>query len=245
MKVALMCGVVLLLSGLRASAASVPFVGCKSDGQMGPREAPTGTSIEAPISVKAAGALAYYKAAQEFGVLAPRGWYCFGAYGSAGETLFLSPEPMDKAGPLSVASAGFIGNAIDVTYFSGGMSAEFGVASVVARVFPAYRTFVARMTKIFDFPVDYFPAGPYPKDRLRYKNQTEVEYTTPARREGLGTQLSLKPNRGPIDGVAILTGKDEFPNLLQVAVRLPAQLTGLTSAIIQQVERDAAPHQLK
>ncbi len=48
----------------------VPFVGCKSDGQMGPRNAPEGTVALVAASKEAASRLAYYQAEGDFGVLA-------------------------------------------------------------------------------------------------------------------------------------------------------------------------------
>lgn len=65
----------------------VPFVGCKSDGQTGPQKAPNGKPVLLPLPAKFAERLAYYKSEQSAGVLAPRGWYCFGTYGSSGDTL--------------------------------------------------------------------------------------------------------------------------------------------------------------
>jgi hypothetical protein len=87
-------------------------------------------------------------------------------------------------------------------------------------------------------PADSFVSGPYPKDRLAYKSKSVVEYTTPAQTDGLGTQSWLRKNGSPINGVAILVG--ETPDMLLLSVRLPSDLTGLTSAIVGQVERDAA-----
>ena len=89
MKFILMC--TFLCSLLRAQV-SVPFKGCASDGQMGPEEAPKGKSVSRPITAKAASQLAYYKSENgDAGVLGPRGWYCFGTYGSGGDALYISP----------------------------------------------------------------------------------------------------------------------------------------------------------
>src|SRR5271154_1292847 len=77
---------------LSTPASRVPFVGCKSDGQTGPVEASEGESKVVPGDAKAAQQLAYYASQKEFGVLAPRGWYCFGTYGANGNTLYVSPQ---------------------------------------------------------------------------------------------------------------------------------------------------------
>src|SRR5579864_2187946 len=73
--------------------ASVPFVGCPSDGQLGPGEAPRGENSQVvAISPEIARRLAYYKADHGSGILAPRGWHCFGTYGSNGSNLYVTPE---------------------------------------------------------------------------------------------------------------------------------------------------------
>ena len=235
-------GVILLLAVGEAFTASVPFVGCKSDGQVGPQDAPTGTTIEVPISAKAAAALAYYKAEQTLGVLAPRGWHCFGTYGSGGETLFVSPERVDTIDPLSIRNVGFRGPVVELSRRYGGTSGREFVAEVISRVFPAYTTFAKSVAH--GPPAIKFPSGPYP-DQVIYRAKSIVEFETPAQTRGLGTRFTVKPNGSPIDGVAIVIGDVEEPDVLLVSVRLPAKLQSLAPAIIQQVELEAAPYQLK
>src|SRR6266478_7512521 len=75
----------------------VPFVGCKSDGQVGPLEAPKSAEIEVRLDAKLARRLALYRAEIGPAVLGPRGWSCFGTYGSGGSTLFVTPEPLKPA----------------------------------------------------------------------------------------------------------------------------------------------------
>src|SRR5437868_14380121 len=76
---------------------SVPFIGCRSDGQAESSDAPNGTSISVRMSVRVAHQLAYYRSAQGVGVLGPRGWYCYGISGSSGDALFVSSQPIDPA----------------------------------------------------------------------------------------------------------------------------------------------------
>jgi hypothetical protein len=219
------------------TAVSVPFIGCKSDGQIGPMDAPEGTSISVPLSAKEAQQLAHYSSSHGLGVLGPRGWYCFGTYGSSGAALFLSPQPIDTANMFSTKN-GFTGPAIEMSHTLGGTSGRFYVAEMIARVFLAYRAFATRVAEEFELPTSSFPFGPYPKDTLAYKSRTVVEYKTPAQAEGLGTRSWLKKNGSPIEGVAILLG--QTPDLLRLLVRLPPDLNRLTSAIVRQFERDAA-----
>ncbi|MGA9626798.1 MAG: DUF2939 domain-containing protein [Bryobacteraceae bacterium] len=206
---------------------SIPFVGCPSDGQAGPIGIPNGSSPTVLAGLQAAQRLAYYKADLGPGVLAPRGWYCSGTYGSNGETVFVGPQPI----------ADDMGAAIELSRSSGGTSGRFEVARMIARVFPAHRDFASRVIGEGLVPAADFPFGPYPLDRLNYKNDEIVEYETPARADGLGTCSGLRKNDSAINGVVILSGPT--PDLLVLSVRLPPEFVELTAPIIQQAERDA------
>jgi TonB family protein len=212
----------------------VPFVGCKSDGQGGPVEAPKGESKVVPIDPTAAQRIAYYATGKDFGVLAPRGWHCFGSYGSNGTNLYVSPQPINT----NIEPSVFAGPVIELSLASGDTSGRFDVAKVIARVFPAHMAFVRRVIEGGEEPTSSFPLGPYPNDKLNYRSSEIVEYQTPARTGGLGTVSLLQSNADPISGVAILTGQD--PDLLQLSVRLSPEQVDLAPTIIQQVERDVA-----
>ena len=113
----------------------------------------------------------------------------------------------------------------------------YEVAKIIARVFPAYKAFAIGVVQELA-PAHRFIFGPYPKDALIYKGKKAVEYMTPPQTDGLGTtNSSLKKNGSRIEGVAMLTG--QTPDLLLLSVRLPPELSGLTSIIVHQVERDA------
>ena len=186
-------------------ASRVPFVGCKSDGQSGPVEAPNGEGRVVEIDAEAAQQLAYYRSVSENGVLAPRGWYCFGMYGSGGTTLYVSPQPINIVNLSSTAWSGFAGPVIQLSWEDAGASGRFGVAETIARVFPAHWAFVREIIEEGIEPAGSFPLGPYPDDKLIYKSNEIVEYQTPAHAEGLGTNSSLQSDATPISGVAILT----------------------------------------
>jgi hypothetical protein len=219
------------------SRITVPFVGCRSDGQVGPVSAPNGEAMALPIAAAAAQRLTYYKAKQGFGVLGPSGWHCFCVYGSSGETLYVSPEQITGADLYSSTWKGFKGPAIEITYEYGRTSGRFGVASTIARVFPAHREFVENVIKEGFEPASSFPMGPYPNDQLIYKSKEIVEYQTPANEDGLGTKSRLQKDADPISGAAILVGRT--PDLLSLSIRLSPKLVDLVPVIIQQVERDA------
>ncbi len=62
---ALMSGIGFTTSAYANASAIVPFVGCKSDGQVGPQDAPTGKPQIITISPQLAQTVAYYKAQEK------------------------------------------------------------------------------------------------------------------------------------------------------------------------------------
>ena len=236
--------VLFLCGGLQAQVTShangqvsVPLVGCKSDGQAGPVEAPASGTVSVGISKEAGQKLSYYKAVLGVGMLAPRNWSCFCTYGSSGSTLFVSANAIDTSGGLNRLK-GLSGPAVQLSYRSGDSSGRFIVAEIVARVFPAYRSLAVNVMDGFDVPESKRVFGPYPKDILSYRSETIVEFVTPAHTDGLGTHSFLPKNDRPIRGVAILVG--QAPDLLHLSLRLPAAMTRFASTIIEQLEFDAA-----
>ena len=207
------------------------FVGCDSDGQVGPVPAPNEPEKRVLIRASMAKKLAYYKSAVSLGVLAPQGWYCFATYGSSGSYLFVAPKPIrdfprDK----------FDGSVVELQYVDGETSGRFTVAQVVARVFPAHKQFVQNVVEMFDFFAAEITYSPFPDDKLTYRNDRVVEYKTNANAQGLGTTSWLAPSVRPIVGVAILKGRT--PNLLLLNARLPDGLDDLTPEIVKAVEAD-------
>jgi hypothetical protein len=67
------------------------------------------------------------------------------------------------------------------------------------------------------------------------RSNTEVEFTTPANKNGLGTVSRLRRNQDPINGLAILFPQQEM-NLVEVFVRLPPNMAQLAPVIIAKVE---------
>ena len=222
---ALLCAPFALLAQ-GGTSVTVPFIGCKSDGQLGSLGAPSRKAVSIVARPDDAKKLAYYQAENGIGVLAPRGWSCVGIYGSGGDSLLVSPKPNDVDGP-----------AVRVTYSFGGTSGRFAVGGIVARVFPAYKDFAMQVKKELP-PSDSFTFAPYPGDRLVYKSKASLEYRTATHMDGLGTHSGLSPNDSPIDGVAMLVGDDH--DLVHLAVRLPLDLRALMPAIMRHFEQDAA-----
>jgi hypothetical protein len=225
----------LAQEGSVAKLAMVPFVGCPSDGQAGPLPAST-AAVNVQVDPSVASKLAYYKSETGPGVLAPKGWYCFGTYGSAGSHLFVAPQPIPAQSLFSSNWHGFTGAAIQADNVSGGTSGRFEVARVIARVFPTYQKFVRQVIDEGIEPASHFPSGPYPKDQLTYKSDWMVEYRTPPHSEGLGTNSHLQKNDDSIDGVIILQGPETY--LLKLTQRLSADLYGLESPIRARFEKE-------
>ena len=217
--------------------ATVPFVGCPADGQQGPVAAPAGQPKHLAIPQEAAEQLAWYQfnldpSTPELGTLAPRGWHCFGTYGSNGSTLYIAPEPMN-ADKLIFGKNwhGFTGPAIQLSLSIGDTSGRFEVAHVIARVFPAHHAFAKKvMAEHLDSPADYHFA-PFLTDKLIYKNPNLVEFTTPAHSDGIGTMSLLRPSDHPIRGLASLDVAGDM-SLERLIVRLPPNLEELSRTLI-------------
>src|SRR5581483_11785811 len=88
------------------------------------------------------------------------------------------------------------GPVIVVEFNGSSSSGHHAISRVIARVFPRFRSHAEG--DLHDF---HFPIGPYPSDRLTYKNARMVEYETPAGAEGLGFDLA-GTGEVPIRGVA-------------------------------------------
>jgi hypothetical protein len=139
---------------------------------------------------------------------------------------------LDETGPF-----------INVRMISGAMSGRFGVARIIARVFPAQREFTESIIKEGVESASDFPFGPYPNDKLTYHGDSIVEFQTPPHSEGLGTEYGLRASDEPINGVAILSPDEgDGPSISLLTVRLTPDKAYLTPQIIQQFERDEREH---
>lgn len=220
----------LLLSLSTAAQSKVPFVGCPADGQIDHIEAPKGKDVPVPLDRATASKLSYYSAFG-MGVLAPRGWHCYGNYGSSGEILFVTPKPLDFE---KVRLTGFTGPVIGLSYADPGASGlRFDVVPVIARVFPEWRRYIQEIIEEMDLPTT-----PYPNSEIVARTNRAVEFRTASNAEGLGTRHRVQPNDQPILGTAVLVGTPP-PYLVELSVRLPENSQSLAKAIIEQLERDA------
>jgi formylglycine-generating enzyme required for sulfatase activity len=223
---------------LQSSLASVPFVGCRAflgngDGVQ-VLEAPEKTRRHVFIPEEIATRLAYYETWNEYGVLAPRGWYCYLSGGSGGNMLVVSPSPVSSD---TWRKDGFSGQVVSLNTMFGGDLGRFTVADMILRVFPNYKELTQRAVTEPGWDFDW-PKGPYPYDRLIYRNPLVVEYETPANTEGLGLNRSvLRKNERPVKGVVILHPTGDIYTT-QLAARLESVDDDLIPYIIQQVESD-------
>jgi hypothetical protein len=219
-------------------SARIPFIGCPSDGQVGPVEAPKGEDKSLQIPPAAVEKLAYYSLGPNLGALAPRGWYCFGTYGSDGSSLYISPQPIDTKQLFTDKWTGFADPIIQLSLANGDTSGRFKVARIIAQIFPAHQAFTKKVIEEGIEPASSFPSSAYTTDKLLYRNDETVEYQTPANTDGLGTESRLQKNDDSISGVAILDG--EAPDFLKLTVRLPESQSDLIPTIIRQLEDEVA-----
>lgn len=209
-----------------APTAPVPFVGCASDGQQGAQPAPRRRAVPS-VPAAAAAQLAYY-ASNELGVLAPRGWHCIGLEGSNGSFLLVTPS-LYRAADLLGETAPVRGPAVQIALSFGGTSGRFEVANVIARAFPAQMAFARNVAA--EGIGDPLPTGPYPDDHMVRLRPNAVGYTTPAGRQGLGTDSRLAPGDRPIEGLAVLDPSGDM-SLVKLDVRLPAAQAALATPIL-------------
>lgn len=215
----------LAAAAILASAAEVPFVGCTSDGQAGHRDGPTGSPVSVSISADTARQLGWYQVAFDVGVLAPRGWQCRGSYGSSGTGLVVRPHLDDSR----------IGVSLGLTY--GFTSGRFSVAEIIARLFPSRLAWAERVRS--EYGQAPLPAGPYPADRLLYRDNSLVEYETPPGAEGLGTIPGLEKSDQPARGIVMLTDSrnGQPPNMVHLTMRLEREHAALGPVIIRETAR--------
>ena len=225
--------------GEAVASERVPFVACEFDGQGGPLPGPkdSGRVLSAPQSVVRS--LAYYASAA-LGVLAPRGWHCFGRYGSSGLNFFVTPE-LHTADDFLKPNSNLTGPAIQLSFSSSHTFGRFFVARVAARLFPTKKKFVQRVIHEgiagIAEPESDFPNGPYPTDILTRRSDSEVEFETPANTDGMGTESRLVKNSSPIKGVAIMTADED---LILLAVRMPPELSNLVPSIVGETRRTSS-----
>ena len=224
----------VFLTGIApAASVTVPFVGCPSDGQMGPQPIPKGKPVPVSLPAAMASRLAFYRSTQWDGVLAPRGWHCAHLYGSNGWFTVVAQEPVTPASFLGTKPKPISGPAIQLSQSDSGTSGRFEVARLIARYFPERRAFLKSVIDEGIEAASDFREGPFQTDILVSRRKDVVEYLTPAGKEGLGTVSRLSPSVLPIHAVAAVGGaRDEDWAGYVLAVRLPKDQEDLAPAIL-------------
>jgi hypothetical protein len=122
--------------------------------------------------------------------------------------LVAGPRPI-KAGDLFRPSQGGIaGPVVELEDTEAGGSGTAIAAEVWARAIPAYWPIVKGLISNGDLPAEGYTFGPYHDDKLIAQTATLVRFQTRPRSEGLGTMGHLKADDDPIEGVAMLQGKN-------------------------------------
>jgi hypothetical protein len=126
----------------------------------------------------------------------------------------------------------------------GGTSGRFAVAELISRNFPQFLPFVTQVRKMYPDISMTFTRGPFPKDGLTYHSDRVLEFQTPASAKGLGTfGGDIAANASPVDGVAMVLGAPDLPDVEVVSIRLPdtQRRSRLVHAIVEDAEKRAAP----
>lgn len=179
----------------------VPFVGCPSDGQLGPQPPSNGTPQTIHISFKLPGPIAYYD-----GVFAPVGWHCLVLYGSAGVTTIVSAKPI----PKGIPTGSFDAPVIELSMYNGETSGRFDVARLAWMLFPDLtRDYVKGVEDEGIVPTSDIEVPKYPTDHLTYLNKKLVAFETPTNTRGLGTDGRVKVGQAPITGLVALSDGDD------------------------------------
>jgi len=216
-----------------ASAATVPFVGCPSDGQVGPDPAPRGKPVAIALDPKIAVHLAFYQSKYDEGVLAPRGWHCVNLEGSSGWFTIVAREPVKAEDFIRRREKPITGPAIQISMNDGGTSGRFEVARLVARYFPQRRAFLQNVLAEGIEPASDFPNGGFKTDRIVQRQDDLIEVLTPPYKKGLGTMSRLVPSDLPIHAAAVVTGSvdDDWGGII-FSVRLASEQDALAPTVL-------------
>ena len=227
--VVVIMGAAIAMSGTAlAHDMQVPFVGCKSDGQVGALDPPKDNGRAPRLPAPVASRLAWYSSNNTGGVLAPRGWRCFELYGSNGSFLMVRPNGFGR----DPFSAKLSGPAVQLSISLGDTSGRFESAKIAARLFPNRKAFVDSVIGEDIEPKKNFVFGPFPQDRIDRLTSDAVAFETPANTDGIGTMNRLLKSSDPIHG---LIWMDDENNATMLAVRLAPSQKDLSAYIVNEI----------
>lgn len=229
--------VLLQLSALASPCAAaagsgvlIPFVGCPGSGQLGPAAAPSGKPVLAAVSQKVGTQLGFYKGVNGRGVFAPVGWYCREWYGSNGYIVAVTPAPP----PDRIPAERIPGPGVELLFRDGETSGRFDVARISARFFPdVMRDFIQGVRDGGLEPESSFKPERYPKDSVKGISKRMIQFSTPAREAGFGTEGLLAESEEPVRGIVALNAPGEDTGVSVLRVRLPEEQKSLSDAIVE------------
>ena len=224
---------IVLVNGAHAQshANTVPFVGCRADGQQGYVPPPKGQAKVVPAADIPLQGIAYYKGDDASGVFAPAGWRCRAWYGSSGGSLLVTAGPIDTTHfmPPKV-----LGPAVEMIGLSAGTSGRYSVARFASRLFPGVLASLIAATKDLGIvPDSEFDPRHYARDSVRSLGRLGAEFTTPRGVNGLGTEGDLGPSQHPIHGVAVIAPDSAEPDMTILRVRLGASMRVLEATVLR------------
>ena len=211
-----------------SSTVLVPFVGCPGDGQVGPVDPPSGDPVRVDVAPEIGAQLAYYKGANGPGAFAPVGWHCREWYGSNGSFIAVTPA----APPDAIPANRIAGPGVELVFRHGDTPGRFEVAEISARFFPdTMREFIQQVRAEKLVPDSKFNVKPYPNDTVKRISGRMVEFSTPARQAGFGTEGLMQQSDEPIRGIVALNPPTEETSLSVLWVRLLAGQESLSTSI--------------
>jgi hypothetical protein len=229
--------ILILSSCLGTALAQAPnptvvsAVVCPEDDQMEPAKPQIGQSKTVQLDQRVAAQITYYSGAHALGVFAPKGWHCREWNGSSGSILLVTPQRIATPYyPLPVIT----GPAVMIQTTDAESSGRFHVAIIASRLFSVVGgEFIARVRQERLISDSSFETESYPDDQLQYLSDRFVRYTTPANRNGLGTEGMFEMSDMPIKGLTILNLEIEANSLTEVRIRMQAALNFVAEAILQ------------
>jgi len=122
---------------------------------------------------------------------------------------------------------------VELVTQDGGTSGRFDVAAVSARFFPdVVRDFIQQVREEGLLPAETFDPKPYPDDTVTRLAPRMVEFSTPAHKDGFGTEGFAKSNQ-PVTGIVALSPPEDELNMSVLRVRLSAKQSALSTALVQ------------
>jgi len=211
------------------AAATIPFVGCIETGPTvddGSWTAPVGKPLVSNLPPAIAAHLAVY-ASNWSAVLAPRGWACRSTVTPLkGVAMIVAPE-VSTAGPMDILR----GPAV----IAWNDQSAATVAAYAGRYFPEHLAPLAANQTVDAAPSPGLMPR-YATDMINYRGDLVLEYLTPARHAGLGSQTSQGGSLPSLPSYGLLALSD-LPRgeggIVNMTVRLPADLAYLHKAIIK------------